>query len=249
MIDFTTVENIATSYGDVEKIESNGVVIWEKPKTDVRILLYGAPGKYGNLTINGVTYNSGYDTPIITVPYGTVVTCTVNDDKGYKGGKVYLNSATVASGKNKTNTYDYTITKDTFINMNVRDYEYAYDEYEYGEISINNIDTIVNLIWDDGYGNSGNISLVSQSDTPRIEIHSGGGIGSVVVFGVLLLDYNSAHGYSTNQYYSYEGNDVICSLSRSAQGLSTTLGGSVDVTAETIQLLTKGNTYTYYVVF
>lgn len=108
--------------------------------------------------------------------------------------------------------------------------------------------TKVTLIWDDGYGEAGEVTWYSSAPNPQIQVHSGGGTGTAVAFGSLMYDTNYEHGYSPDECYSEEGNNVFCSVSAIAVGLGTA-PDMTDINAGVVHSLIKGRHYTYYVIF
>jgi hypothetical protein len=108
--------------------------------------------------------------------------------------------------------------------------------------------TTVTLIWNDGYGESGERTLYSDAPNPQIQVHSGGGTGTAVVFGSLMYDINYEYGFFSDECYSEEGNNVFCSVSAIAKGLGKD-PDMKDIDAGVVQTLLRGRHYTYYVIF
>lgn len=108
MIDFSTLKGLTIPEGVVTQIaDASGRVLWKSGPSEatVTITKTGGLATAVFVTIDSVEYTTD---AVITVPIGTVISCTPS-------GSVILNGQTVANGTGAT--YDYTVTKNVTINL------------------------------------------------------------------------------------------------------------------------------------
>lgn len=130
-IDFATLKGLAIPEGNVTQItDASGRVLWKQAPSEATITITKVgslpPNTIGaQVIVNGTNYS---DAITVTVPIGTIITCTAKWTTKYMasthtGGTVMVNGAVVAeSGElsGGTTTYEYTVQGDVAIELSVQ---------------------------------------------------------------------------------------------------------------------------------